>query len=472
MQLSVITRGRNAERRVTRAHAETGVAAAVFALLWWQGDRLDHLWPVRPAGDIFVLLTLVAAIVATAAAIVTRLLPDTVGPANRRLAGPLVLYGLTIIPVGIYHLPGAFEPALAVGGFVASAAFLTLMVRALRPRLFAWTRLRWPGAAAVGVVLSVGAGLVTQAVAGRSDPKAATLATVVVVLGWFVVAAAFVVTGARRQQPVTWRVGFGLAAVALAHLDELVLRPELARPDVDFAALRLVGLLVVFGALVRPAARAMREASQHSRELADRALAAERVADELATDVVEREHEIGNLVAGLSGVTYLLADREPLTSAVQAELDRLRYLLGHAAAHDDAVVLAPLLTRLVALRRARGTKIDLSVDPGVRTTMPAAELAQVITNLLVNCERHAAGSPVRVRAHQYDSTIWIEISDFGPGFPRDARRGIGLQVTARLLTEHGGSFCIGTNQHYARGCSALVLVPAATQSGDRTSEEV
>ncbi|MFI6099925.1 sensor histidine kinase [Lentzea sp. NPDC051213] len=457
---------------MTRALAETGVAAAVLALLWWHGDRLDHLWPVRPAGDVFVLLTLAASVVATAATIVTRIVPDTVDRAIRRLTSALLLYGLVIIPVGIYHLPGAFEPALAIGGFVASTAFLALMVWALRPRLFAWTRVRWPAAVAIGVVLSFGAGLVAQLVAETSDPKVPTLATVAVVLGWFVVASSFVVAGARRRQRVTWWVGFGLAAVALAHLDELILRPELTRPDIDFAALRLVGLLVVFGALVRPAVRALREAGQRSRDLADRALAAERVANELATDAVEREHEIRNLVTGLSGVTYLLADREPLTSAVQAELDRLRYLLGHAASHDDTVVLAPLLTRLVALRRARGTEIDLIVGPGVRTTMPAAELAQVITNLLVNCERHAPGSPVRVRAHQHDSTIWIEISDFGPGFPSGVHRGIGLRVTERLLTEHGGSFCIGTNRHYARGCSALVLVPAAMQAGDRAPEEV
>jgi two-component system OmpR family sensor kinase len=472
MQLSVFTRTYNAERHVTRAFAETAVAAAVLALLWWQGDRLDHLWPVRPAGDVFVLLTLAAAVVATASAIVTRIIPDTHDRAIRRLAGPLTLYGLVITPVGIYHLPGELEPALAVGGLVASTAFLVLLVWALRPRLLEWTHVRWPAAVAVCAALSVGAGLITQLVAGTSDPQVPTGATVVVVLGWFVVASALVVAGARRRQQLTWRVGFGLAAVALAHLDELLLRPELTSPDVDFAALRLVGLLVVFDALVRPAVRALRERGQRDRELTDRALAAERVADELAADAAEREHEIRNLVTGLSGVTYLLADREPLTSAVQAELDRLRYLLGHAASHDDEVVLAPLLTRLVALRRARGTKIDLTVDPGVRTTMPAAELAQVITNLLVNCERHAPGSPVEVQAHQHDDTIWIEVSDLGPGFPHGTRRGIGLQVTARLLTEHGGSFCIGTNQHHARGCSALVLVPAATQVGDRAAEEV
>lgn len=472
MQLSVFSRTRNAERHVTRAFAETGVAVAVLAVLWWQGDRLDHMWPARPAGDVFVLLTLAAAVVATASAIVTRIIPDTVDRALRRLAGPLTLYGLLITPAGIYHLPGEFEAALAVGGLVASTAFLVLLVWALRPRLLAWTHVRWPAAVAFCAALSVGAGLIAQLVAGASNPKVPTVATEIVVLGWFVVASSFVVAGARGRQQLTWRVGFGLATVALAHLDELLLRPELASPDVDFAALRLVGLLVVFDALVRPAVRALRERGQRDRELTDRALAAERVADELAADAAEREHEIGNLVTGLSGVTYLLADREPLTSAVQAELDRLRYLLGHAASHDGVVVLAPLLTRLVALRRARGTKIDLTVDPGVRTTMPAAELAQVITNLLVNCERHAPGSPVKVQAHQHDDTIWIEVSDLGPGFPRGTQRGIGLQVTARLLTEHGGSFCIGTNQYQARGCSALVLVPAATQAGDRAAEEV
>jgi two-component system OmpR family sensor kinase len=120
-----------------------------------------------------------------------------------------------------------------------------------------------------------------------------------------------------------------------------------------------------------------------------------------------------------------------------------------------------LLTRLVALHRARGTTIELRVAEGLRTVMPAAELAQVVTNLLVNCERHAAGSLVRILAGAHDDGVWIEVSDDGPGYTPNGRRGIGLRVCTRLLSEYGGTLGIGSDDG-GRGCVALLRLPGAS----------
>jgi two-component system OmpR family sensor kinase len=366
-----------------------------------------------------------------------------------------VFYGVIMIPASVFDLPNRLEPAVAVSGFVASSLFLALMTWALCPELY--LGVRWPMAVVLAVGVTLAAGVLAQAVPFTGNERGPTFATIVVVVGWFVIAAAFVVVGGRRRQSVTWRVGFGLTVVALAHVDKLALRPELSKPDLDFAALRLLGLLLVLTALARPALRAMREA----RDNAELLTAAELRARELASEVAERNHEIRNLVSGLSGVSHVLGECTPLGSAVHAELERVRYLLGHAASQDGVVHLEPLLTRLVALHRARGTTIELQVAEGLRTIMPAAELAQVVTNLLVNCERHAAGALVRIRAGAHGDEVWIEVSDDGPGYTPDGRRGIGLRVCARLLSEYGGTLGIGPDDG-GRGCVALLRLPGAT----------
>ncbi|MEU0877981.1 HAMP domain-containing sensor histidine kinase [Lentzea sp. NPDC005914] len=454
MQHSVFPRARWVITRPRTVYAEATFFAIGLMLLWWQGDRLDHMW-TDAAGDVFTLLALASACVATAAAIVARMIPRSVGETGRRLAGPLVFYGVIMIPATVFDLPNGLEPAIAISGFVASGLFLALMTWALCPDLY--SGIRWPTAVVLAVGVTVVAGVVAQVVPVAANGRGPALATVVVVLGWFVVAAAFVVVGAMRQQPVTWRVGFGLTVIALAHVDKLALRPELAKPDLDFGVLRLVGLLLVLTTLARPALRAMHEVGDHAERLA----AAERVARELASDAAERNHEIRNLVSGLSGVSHVLGERTPLGSAVHAELERVRYLLGHAASQDGVVHLAPLLRRLAALHRARGTAIELRVEESLRTAMPAPELAQVVTNLLVNCERHAAGSQVRILAGAHGDRVWIEVSDDGPGYRPNGHRGIGLRVCTRLLSEHGGTLGIGSDGD-GRGCVALLHLPGAS----------
>ncbi|MEO6088363.1 MAG: HAMP domain-containing sensor histidine kinase [Umezawaea sp.] len=464
---------------------EAATASVVFGVLLWEGDRLDGLWPDLPAGDVFAILTLIAAVVAAAGAIVARLSPPTADASNRRLAGPLAFYGVVMIPASVLHMPAEVEPGIAVGFFVASTLFLALMVRALRPT--AAPGIWWPKVVVLAVLVTVGAGVMGQTTAVTRDPAGPTLATTVVVLGWCLTSVIFVVIGGLRHHRVTWRIGFGLAMVAIAHLDEIAIRPELTRPDLDFAALRLLGLLVVLVALARPAIKCMRVERE---QLAK----AESTARELAADVEERDHEIRNLVSGLSGVTHLMTVGgsefgsrawTTLGAAVQQEVDRLSHLLGHTASENGDAVLDPLLARLATLRRARGAHVELQLQPGLRTTMPAPELAQVITNLLANCERHAPGAPVWIRAFTRDSTVRIEVADDGPGLTAEQVRrvlsegehdpsaggsGVGLRVCARLLHAYGGALRIRPRGDGAAGCTVIVQVPAVVSGGERVTK--
>ncbi len=416
--------------RLPAALVEAGTATALAVLVLWQFDRWDGVPLGAPTEDAGVVLALAAAGLAIAAAVV-----DVLGPAGagcRKLWAPLGFYGLVVIPAGVVGVPG---PGMTIVRFVAGSCFLVLAASALP-----W-RSRWRAAFSLaGLLLAAGA------VAALSGDLNA--AHIVVVGGWWMVAAGFVAAGNARREPRTWRIGIGLSLVALAHLEAFTSIPRFrSLPELEFGALRLLGFAVLLMVLFKPVAGAVAT----------------------ARGAAEREHEIRNVLSGLSGVGHLLGagpddlrhgDRAELVSAVRAELDRVGALLGGSAGCQEAeTLLRPLLSRLVALRCARGERLELDVPPRLRAAIPPHALTQVMANLLVNCDRHAHGSRVRVRAAAEGERVTITVADDGPGLPVDGlpRTGIGLGVCMRLLAEHGGTLWLGPP---GPGCTVEVRVPA------------
>jgi two-component system OmpR family sensor kinase len=110
--------------------------------------------------------------------------------------------------------------------------------------------------------------------------------------------------------------------------------------------------------------------------------------------------------------------------------------------------VAPAIDGLVLLRRSVGMDVRADVEPGLYVVGSPGTLAQVMTNLLANAERHAPGSPVRIAAVRRGNEVEIRVRDFGPGIPagreravlepgtRDHRAGglgLGLHVCRTLL---------------------------------------
>ena len=195
----------------------------------------------------------------------------------------------------------------------------------------------------------------------------------------------------------------------------------------------------------------------------------------------ERDHEIRNLVAGLSGAASLLTgdgtrastpDGQRLLVAAGAELERLKIMMSGERADTTTSRAVSVLRDLVTLHRAGGLDVELEQGADATVAIDRVALTQVVTNLLVNCARHAPGAKVRIRTTRRGDRLRIEVCDDGPGLPpgsagllvRGARgsastgEGLGLAIIADLVQRHGGTFALVSGR---RGCTAIVDVPVA-----------
>ena len=437
-----------------------------------------------PPGSGYTVITVGAAAATTGAAI----LAEVVGricddPRWSWMAASFVLYGVVVLPASVLATAGD-SPRLMLVRAIAYWVALPLLVVSLRPPRQYGTTLPW-GLTVAGAVVATASVLVPD---GAIPARVIAVVLVVIVLpGWTAVAVGYVVEGYRRRSRPRLRLGLGLVVVAGAQLSRAA--TGLRMTDPAFAALRLVGALVVMVALVqlvarsRPLVRSQQRAQQEER--APAALHVER-AGELAA---ERDHELRNGLAGLAGITHLLSsgaddeEQQRLKQAVLSELSRLHTILdGGAVAPDpgprEEYAVEPVLAGLVTLRRSAGAPVTLTTDSGVdaplRACGDAAVLAQVVTNLLANCDRHAAGAPVTVRAHREGDRVVVEVRDEGPGLrvmsgqdlvqrgvhdPAADGSGLGLYISARLVDREGGELDLRTVTE-PTGCLATIRLPA------------
>jgi two-component system, OmpR family, sensor kinase len=204
--------------------------------------------------------------------------------------------------------------------------------------------------------------------------------------------------------------------------------------------------------------------------------------------VAERDHELRNLVAGLTGAACVLGaaqfdmsgENRLLLNAARAELARLQEMLGGRRAEcPRSTAVGPILRDLAAVHGASGTDVHVVVEGDPITAVDSSTLAQVIANLLVNCARHAPGAAVWMRARRTGERVRVEVADNGPGLPagatdallrrgargpRSSGSGLGLTITAELLRACGGSIALRSS---GRGVTAVVELPAANRIGRR-----
>ncbi|NOZ28806.1 MAG: HAMP domain-containing histidine kinase [Chloroflexi bacterium] len=193
-------------------------------------------------------------------------------------------------------------------------------------------------------------------------------------------------------------------------------------------------------------------------------------------------HELGRPLGALhSAIQALLrgADQDPalrhdLLTGMEGELNHLQRLLDDLALlHDQVVGTLELDRRPIALSewlpqalspwKAAAQEKGLRWEDRMPAELPVVEadpdrLAQALGNLLSNAIKYTPpGGTIAVHSGVEDGSIWIRVSDTGPGIPPEELEhiftpfyrshtharfpqgmGLGLSIARDLITAHGG----------------------------------
>lgn len=434
-----------------------GLAEVLAAVLTQTGASVDHAFTVLGSSMAIaaaILLALAAWLSADGSAVRIAfavavygicLLVKAVGPeaADALVAGDLAMIGVALLcwpamrEVDLVNRAGRKSALTGAGVLVCCAIVSLVPPAALAP--------------AIQSTIDVSAGAATAAVG--------------LAMMW---------CGVRDRQPLLRPAGLALLTLA-------------AQQSPAGSALGLAGIAMLLVTAVPFAVSALRAVWRDQADSQSRLRAAEQAM--ACTEV--RDHEMRNLVAGLSGaVTVLTAtgtagdspDRSHLGAAARVELERLRRILDSdqggklAPAGPPTVAVGPLLGDLAALHGDPDTPIEVTVTEEPHALVPPDCLAHIVTNLLVNCARHAPGARVRVTARCRAGSVVIEVSDDGPGLPQgmtaelltpgvrgpsSTGTGLGLHVSAELASHYGGVIRLVPTPAGSRGCTVVVELPAA-----------
>jgi nitrogen fixation/metabolism regulation signal transduction histidine kinase len=177
------------------------------------------------------------------------------------------------------------------------------------------------------------------------------------------------------------------------------------------------------------------------------------VFQEGAQAVLEEVGRLGRIVDAFSAYAQLPAPR-----LQEADLDQILSPVAGLFAGEGKVAV---------VRVQAGTAVPVVADPDL--------LGQAFRNILSNCREALGdeGGEIRIRTGVDQGCGVVEISDTGPGFTgealdrlfdpyfttREEGTGLGMAITERIVTEHGGSVTAGNGPD--GGARFTVSIPLA-----------
>ncbi len=264
-----------------------------------------------------------------------------------------------------------------------------------------------------------------------------------------------------------------------------------------------------------PPRRGPREFQDLSTELASatRRLAESR-ARETRLEEARRElvswvsHDLRTPLAGMRAMTEALEDGmapdpERYHRQIRAEVDRMVRMVDDlfelSRIHAGVLPLAPervlvgdLISEAIAgadpVARARGVRLDGSVEDGLEITADPGGLSRVLANLVMNGIRHTpADGLVEIQARAVEGGVELSVTDGCGGIAEDdrarvfdvawqggaartpdladvptARAGLGLAIVKGIVEAHRGNVSVEnvTDPAPGVGCRFLVVLPA------------
>jgi PAS domain S-box-containing protein len=234
------------------------------------------------------------------------------------------------------------------------------------------------------------------------------------------------------------------------------------------------GQLVGFGKVTRD----LTERRQHEEERVRLAQAQEAVrlrdeflsiaSHELKTPLTVLQLQLEALSERIRQVDAGLAERvrrttrasDRLTQLVDTLLDVSRIATGKFELEkqrmDLSLVARDVVERMSEAASAASSCIEVVVPPHLEGTWDKNRVEQVITNLLGNAIKYAAGTPIRLDVFEEAGNAVIEVRDRGPGLPPEGDQlferferassmrnygglGLGLYIVQQIAEAHGGS---------------------------------